>query len=404
MARKVGGEAAIRARMARAPGLTAAAAHRLAGLLEAESYLALTPNNRDGWRCACAVALREDDMGILREFHHSLGIGRLNAIPARNTSRPQVSWIVDSKAECAALVDLLDRHPLRGRKLSQYWLWRDAVRLWGARRYGLPPGARVQLGALAAKLTKVRAYRTPDAHAGLPHMDDCFAPFYFAGFFSGEGCFRLGPRDARLVIKVRRDDRPLLEAFRRAFGIGSVRDVAAPEPWSPAVVWQVVAGADVLEGIRLLESGGLLGRKRRQFEAWRPGAEAVAQAKIAGRRLDGRVVAASQSALAAASAYRAPAEPLETDRGYAQARIAFLDVLRAWAASTEGPLSCTRYQAARELHPFWPKRETIAFAFGGWYEALRCAGLEDRAARRPRSAGLPSAAYPRASPRPLSHQ
>ena len=310
-------------------------------------------------------------------------MGRLKAIRARNGSRPQVSWIVDSKAECAALVDLLDRHPLRGRKLEQYRVWRSAVRLWGTRRYGLPPGAGLRLGELAAELAEVRAYRPLATQDELPAMDDRLAPFYFAGFFSGEGCFLLGPRDARFVIKVRRDDRPLLEAFRSAFGIGSVCNVETPEPWSPAVVWHVVAGADVLEGIKVFESAGLLGRKLRQFAAWRPGAEAVAQAKIVRGPLDANLVAASRRALAAVSAYRAPGVPLEPDRGYADARTAFLAVLRTWAASVEGPLSCTSYQEARQLHPSWPKRDTIAFAFGGWYEALRSAGLEDRAARRP---------------------
>ena len=124
MARKVGGEAAIRARMARAPGLKSEDAHRLAGLIEAESHLAVAPNNRDGWRCACAVALRDDDASILRKMQNGLGMGRLRPIRARNGSRPQVTWIVDSKAECAVLVDLLDRHPLRGRKLEQYRVWR----------------------------------------------------------------------------------------------------------------------------------------------------------------------------------------------------------------------------------------------------------------------------------------
>ena len=263
-------------------------------------------------------------------------MGRLKAIRARNGSRPQVSWIVDSKAECAALVDLLDRHPLRGRKLEQYRVWRSAVRLWGTRRYGLPPGAGLRLGELAAELAEVRAYRPLATQDELPAMDDRLAPFYFAGFFSGEGCFLLGPRDARFVIKVRRDDRPLLEAFRSAFGIGSVCNVETPEPWSPAVVWHVVAGADVLEGIKVFESAGLLGRKLRQFAAWRPGAEAVAQAKIVRGPLDANLVAASRRALAAVSAYRAPGVPLEPDRGYADARTAFLAVLRTWARLWKG--------------------------------------------------------------------
>ena len=45
-----------------------------------------------------------------------------------------------------------------------------------------------------------------------------------------------------------------------------------------------------------------------------------------------------------------------------------------------GPLSCTRYTAARA--PDWPTRNTVARAFGSWDAALRAAGLEDRLPRR----------------------
>jgi hypothetical protein len=119
MPRKVGGEAAIHARIAAAPGLWGADSHRLAGLLEAECHLAVTPNNKDGWRCLCATAVRDDDRDVLEYFKGRLGLGHLNQVPARNGSRPQVRWKIESKAECAALVDLLDQHPMRGRKRAQ---------------------------------------------------------------------------------------------------------------------------------------------------------------------------------------------------------------------------------------------------------------------------------------------
>jgi hypothetical protein len=113
-------------------------------------------------------------------------------------------------------------------------------------------------------------------------MSDPYARHYFTGFISGEGSFTLGPRAARVVIKLRRDDRPLLEAFRDAFG----------------------------------------------------------------------------------------------------------NVLQALALTVNGRLTCTEYETARAVHRHWPKRDTIAIAFGGWYEALRSAGLADRAARRPSAAQL----------------
>jgi hypothetical protein len=220
-------------------------------------------------------------------------------------------------------------------------------------------------------------------------MTDPYAANYFAGFFSGEGCFRLARRQARFVIKLRRDDRPLLEAFCRDFAIGSVVDVAAVEPWSPAAVWHVVGAHDVLKGIGLFESAPLLGRKARQYRAWRPGAQAIAEAIIDNVPLNERLVEEARRALAHATAYRPPGTALRTDNGLSAARTAYLDVLRQWADSVDGPLSCGAYSSTRRSeHPDWPKRETIAEAFGSWYGALQSAGLADRAAR-PRPARPP---------------
>jgi LAGLIDADG endonuclease len=220
-------------------------------------------------------------------------------------------------------------------------------------------------------------------------MTDQYAPSYFAGFFSGEGCFMLAKRQARFVIKLRRDDRPLLDAFRRDFGIGSVRDVATPEPWSPAAVWHVTAARDVLTGIGLFESAPLLGRKARQYQAWRPGAQAIADAIINKKPLNDTAVDEARQALAHATAYRPPVTPLRVQDGTSAARAAYLRALRQWAASVDGRLSCGAYAAARlDRHPDWPTRNTITEAFGSWYDALRSAGLAERAAR-PRPARPP---------------
>jgi len=213
-------------------------------------------------------------------------------------------------------------------------------------------------------------------------MTDEYAANYFAGFFSGEGCFQLAGRQARFVIKLRRDDRPLLDAFCRDFAIGSVVDVAAIEPWSPAAVWHVVGAGDVLKGIGLFESAPLLGRKARQYRAWRPGAQAIAEAIIDKGPLNKELVEEARLALAHATAYRPPRTALRLDSGLSAARSAYLDVLRQWAGSVDGPLSSGAYSSVRrDEHPDWPKRETIATAFGSWYEALRSAGLAARATR-----------------------
>lgn len=390
MARRPGGEAAIRARLAASPGLSDADAHTLAGLLDAESHLAIVPNNGGaGWRCECSVNLRDDDQEILVSYRDKLGLGHLNPIAARNGSRPQVHWTIGSKLECQVLRDLLDAHQLRGRKRREYEIWREAVGISASERRGLGPSSRLRLAQLAQYLRAERVYREPPLDVALPDMTDPYAANYFAGFFSGEGSFGLAGRQARFVIKLRRDDRPLLEAFQRDFSIGSVRDVATPEPWSPAAVWHVAGARDVLKGIGLFDSAPLLGRKARQYRAWRPGAHAIAEAVIEKRPLSDRVVQESRRALAYATAYRPPRTALYTDSGLSAARAAYLQVLRQWADSVDGSLSCGTYSSVRRSeHPEWPKRETIAEAFGSWYDALRSAGLAARAAR-PRPARPP---------------
>jgi len=278
MARRPGGDAVLHARIEAAPGLDDAEAHKLGGLLEGECHLAVVRNNRDDWRCELRVALRDDDRGILATAQRNLGLGQLYAKPGHCKSRPQAVWAVSSKVECAALVEVLDGHPFRGRKLREYDIWREAVSLWDSERYGMAVRGHERMTRLATDLKRARRYRPP--RGAVPPLVDPYALHYFAGFFSAEGSFGLSARAARLVIKLRRDDRPLLEAFCRDFGMGSVCDVDTPPPWSPAAVWHVTSARDVLRGIGIFDDVGLLGRKKRQFDAWRPGAEAVAMASM----------------------------------------------------------------------------------------------------------------------------
>jgi hypothetical protein len=394
MARRPGGEAAIRARLAASPGLSDCEAHTLAGLLDAESHLAIgLGNGGSNWRCLCRVTLRDDDQDILLGYRDKLGLGHLGPVPARAGSRPQVRWTITSKLECRLLTEVLDAHPLRGRKQREYEIWREATLLWASTGQGAGPRVRARLAKLAEYLRAERIYREPSLDVALPDMTDQYAANYFAGFFSGEGCFVLARRQARFVIKLRRDDRPLLDAFCRDFAIGSVVDVAAIEPWSPAAVWHVVGARDVLKGIALFESATLLGRKARQYRAWRPGAQAIAEAIIDKSPLNEQLVVRARRALAHATAYRPPGTVLRTDSGLSAARTAYLDVLRQWAESVDGPLSCGAYSSVRRSeHPDWPKRETIAEAFGSWYGAMQSAGLAARAIRprpnRPSRVGL----------------
>src|SRR3954452_4254461 len=89
--------------------------HFLAGLIDAEGCFQLRAvNGGANWSCDLSLALRDDDAKLLVELHELTGLGTLKNVPARATSRPQVSWSIQRRPECQKLAGLLERFPLRG--------------------------------------------------------------------------------------------------------------------------------------------------------------------------------------------------------------------------------------------------------------------------------------------------
>ena len=102
-----------------------------AGLIAGDGHFAIQPNNGGTtWQCFLAVCLRADDTPLLAELCRWSGAGKLQAVPAYRTSRPQTNWIVQRQADCLRMVSILDRHPLLGKKLGQYEIWREAIVAW----------------------------------------------------------------------------------------------------------------------------------------------------------------------------------------------------------------------------------------------------------------------------------
>jgi hypothetical protein len=131
MGRAVGGSAEKARILAGAQGLGELDGHALAGFIEAEASFAIVPNNGGRtWTCAMTLNQRDDDADMLLDIVRVTGLGRLHAVPARRTSRPQVVWSVGSKLECRQLVGLLRRFPLRGRKRREFAVWAAAVDRW----------------------------------------------------------------------------------------------------------------------------------------------------------------------------------------------------------------------------------------------------------------------------------
>jgi hypothetical protein len=367
-------------RIGAAEGLSDTDAHALAGFLDAEGCFQIRPNNRGRtWNCHMTVAVRDDDADLLTDLCRVTGLGRVAAKRAQGTARPQACWTVASKRECAELARILRAFPLRARKRHDFEIWARAVDRWAAAPYGTRAGGsfHAQMARDAGALRLVRRYvnSPPPALDGAP---DLLA--YLGGFFSGEGSFGLSGLRPRAVLRLRRDDRGILDLFAERFGIGTVRDHPAHGNPNPTATWLICANDDIGAAVGLFEAAVLRGRKRREFEVWREAAEERVWARMAPRRPDRARLARAGDRLAALRTYQPPPEPVTATDPALDARQAYVDILRAFADEVpDGRLTCTAYTHARASHPEWPTRNTLALAFGTWEQALVAAGLGARA-------------------------
>lgn len=106
---------------------------------------------------------------------------------------------------------------------------------------------------------------------------------WLAGFIDGEGCFYISRERrltflsyaARLVVRMRVDEKPALDEIVRRTGLGHVtvqRAGATAFSPIPHAVWAVGAKRDCAKLVALLEAHPLHAKKRRDFAIW---AEAV---------------------------------------------------------------------------------------------------------------------------------
>jgi hypothetical protein len=103
----------------------------------------------------------------------------------------------------------------------------------------------------------------------------------------------------RAVIKVRQDDRSILELFAGRFGVGAVGDQRAYANPNPSSTWMICATDQLAPAVGLFEDAQLRGRKRREFEVWCDAAHERAVARVVGRRWDRARVADAAERLTA---------------------------------------------------------------------------------------------------------
>jgi len=137
--------------------------HWLAGFLDGEGTFVISRHARGAYRCAVRIKLRQDDEPILVEIAEFTSCGRIFTYVEREPDKRReatATWVVDRRDQCAAMVRLLDRYPLRAKKARDYAIWREAVQAWASARPG-PRGSLatwVRMAALARQLKAVRAF------------------------------------------------------------------------------------------------------------------------------------------------------------------------------------------------------------------------------------------------------
>jgi hypothetical protein len=146
----------------------------LAGFIDGEGCFQIytQPHSKTqmnfAYRCHFSITLRRDDESILRELQRITGLGSI-VHTQPNRGNPAVRWQVHAKADCVALVILLDRYPLRAKKAADYAIWRQAVSAWQRTKKGGNRRGRnndySEMAAYAEALTALRRY---DGSSGLP--------------------------------------------------------------------------------------------------------------------------------------------------------------------------------------------------------------------------------------------
>jgi LAGLIDADG endonuclease len=243
----------------------------LAGFIEGEGCFTISRQTRGyGYRPAFTLAARADDGDLVRTLHAATNVGRITNRRAYRTSKPQKVWNVTAKSDCRRLVEILDAHPLIGRKADSYVLWREAVLSW----VGSDPRLRVpnrrwgQFPAWKQDLSRVKRFAPEKPLVRRPSSEGSF----LAGLATAEGYFSVQSNGAaRFAMHMRADDAPMLRWFQKKTGLGKVSKPAPPSGNArhPSVTWNVVSHADTLTLASLFESFQPGGRKLLEFLIWR---------------------------------------------------------------------------------------------------------------------------------------
>lgn len=132
--------------------------HWMAGFIDGEGCFYITRDTRRGvYRARFSLSVRADDAPILDELRAKTGIGTRHEY-AGQSGEMVARWMVQSRADCERLVMLLEKYPLRAKKLRDFKVWSEAVRTQREIRAGRADNSdvRARMAALKDDLAVVR--------------------------------------------------------------------------------------------------------------------------------------------------------------------------------------------------------------------------------------------------------
>src|SRR5690348_12388818 len=96
---------------------------------------------------------------------------------------------------------------------------------------------------------------------------------YFAGLVDGEGCFYIGPKVCSFTIKLRDDDRALIERLHSLFRIGTITTEkssrVADRNRKPQARWTIQKKKECLWLTEFFDVYKLQSKKARDYAIWR---------------------------------------------------------------------------------------------------------------------------------------
>lgn len=115
----------------------------LAGFIDGEGcFFIANDSSRGVYRPRFSIALRVDDEPIIQEIKTRTGIGTIHRYTASSTNRLCIRWMLQAQKDCEELVKILEEHPLRAKKRSDFETWKLCVEL----------GKKIRMGCKADNL------------------------------------------------------------------------------------------------------------------------------------------------------------------------------------------------------------------------------------------------------------